>query len=317
MERVIVPVNSIVAVGSLAFDSIQTPFGHAERALGGSANYFSLAASFFTEVRCVGVVGEDYPEDALAALESRAVRIEGIQRANGRTFHWSGRYGDDLNEAQTLDTQLNVFETFAPTIPESYRDSAFLFLGNIAPALQRSVLEQLPKKRFVALDTMNYWIGGTREALLDVIGHVQALVVNETEIRLLSGERGIAAASDWVLKRGPKIVVVKRGEYGAFLRMGDQAFAVPALPLRTVLDPTGAGDSFAGGFMGYLAQQGGEPTFEDLKRAVVLGSIMASLTVEQFSFEGLLKATGSEISRRYEQFYQLTQFPTFLPPARA
>jgi sugar/nucleoside kinase (ribokinase family) len=310
-------VNSIVAVGSLAFDSIQTPFGRADRALGGSANYFSLAASFFAEVRCVGVVGEDYPEDALGALRSRAIRIDGVQRARGRTFHWAGRYGDDLNEAQTLDTQLNVFETFHPTIPESYRDSRFLFLGNIHPNLQRSVLEQLPGRHFVALDTMNYWIGGTRAELLDVIGRVQAVVINESEIRQLSGQRGIVAAADWLLERGPRVVVVKRGEYGAFLRLGDQAFAVPALPLRTVLDPTGAGDSFAGGFMGYLAQQGGDPTFEDLKRAVVLGSIMASLTVEQFSFDGLLQGTGAEIRRRYEQFYQLTQLPTYLPPARA
>lgn len=296
---------SVVVVGSIAFDSIRTPFGQVEAALGGAANYFSLCASFLTDVRLVGVVGEDFPEDHLQFLASRGVDTAGVQRKSGRTFHWKGQYGYDLNEAQTLQTDLNVFADFAPELPAHYRDSETVFLANIDPTLQLQVLDQIRNPKLVALDTMNYWITGKNEELKKAIKRIHILFINESELRQLTQEHNVVKAARVVQNWGPDTVVVKRGEYGAILFQGMSTFFIPAYPLEDLFDPTGAGDTFAGGFLGWLDRQG-KADFETLKEAMTLGSVMASFVIEQFSFNRLRDLQKKEIAERCASLQRLS-----------
>lgn len=298
---------SILVVGSVAFDSVETPFGRVEDVLGGSGTYFSTSASFFTDVSLVAVVGEDFPSEHLEFLRSRNVDLSGLQTAPGRTFRWKGRYGYDLNEAQTLDTQLNVFETFKPDLPASCRQAEYVFLGNIDPELQLEVLKQVEKPKLVACDTMNFWIEGKREALLATLRHVDILLINEGEARQLAGEANLVKASRIILAMGPKTLVVKRGEYGVILFSAHSIFSAPAFPLESVFDPTGAGDTFAGGFMGYLASTN-NLSEGSLRQATVLGSVMASFTVEDFSLNRMKVLAYSEIEERFRRFKLLTEF---------
>jgi sugar/nucleoside kinase (ribokinase family) len=297
---------SLLVVGSIALDSVETPFGSREEVLGGSATYFSTAASFFGPVRLVAVVGEDFPEEHVRLLEARGVDTTGLVRAAGRTFRWKGRYEFDLNQAHTLDTQLNVFADFQPRLPAAHRDSEFVFLGNIDPDLQRSVLDQVRSPRFVACDTMNFWIASKRASLLETLERVDLLFVNDAEVRQLAGESNVVVAARKVLGMGPKAVVVKRGEHGALFFSGREVFAASAYPLESVFDPTGAGDSFAGGFMGYLARHGAQHGV--LRRAIVLGGVLASFAVEEFSLERLKRLTSAEIRARYAEFQRLSHF---------
>jgi sugar/nucleoside kinase (ribokinase family) len=291
----------------VAFDSVETPFGRVEEVLGGSGTYFSTSASFFTDVSLVAVVGEDFPAEHLEFLHSRNVDLSGLQTAPGRTFRWKGRYGYDLNEAQTLDTQLNVFETFKPDLPASCRQAEYVFLGNIDPELQLEVLKQVEKPKLVACDTMNFWIEGKREALLATLRHVDILLINEGEARQLAGEANLVKASRIILAMGPKTLVVKRGEYGVILFSEHSIFSAPAFPLESVFDPTGAGDTFAGGFMGYLASTN-NLTEGSLRQATVLGSVMASFTVEDFSLNRMKALAYPEIEERFRRFKLLTEF---------
>jgi sugar/nucleoside kinase (ribokinase family) len=298
---------SLLVVGSIALDSVETPSGLREEVLGGSATYFSTAASFFNPVRMVATVGEDFPDVHVSFLASRGVDLAGLERRPGRTFRWKGRYDVDLDTAHTLDTQLNVFADFRPELPQGFRDSQYVFLGNIDPELQCQVLEQVRAPRFVACDTMNFWIAQKREALAKTLKRVDLLFVNDAEARQLAGEHHVVKAARRILACGPRTVVVKRGEHGAILFSGEHVFAVPAYPLAAVCDPTGAGDSFAGGFMGYLARaRKQEPTV--LRRAVVVGSVLASFAVEQFSLERLATLTPDEIRARYGELRALTHF---------
>ena len=298
---------SLLVVGSVAFDSVETPFGHRPEVLGGSATYFSTAASLFGPVRLVAVVGDDFPEQHVAFLAERGVDVTGLTRRAGRTFRWKGRYDFDLNNAHTLETHLNVFAEFDPVLPEAYRDSKFVFLANIDPDLQRSVLDQVKSPRLVACDTMNFWITSKRESLLKTLKRVDLLFVNDAEARQLAGEHNIVQAARRILTLGPRALVVKRGEYGALFFSGDQVFAASAYPLSALFDPTGAGDSFAGGFMGYLARTG-KVDAGVMRRAIVLGGVVASFTVEQFSLERLRTLTSAEIQARYAEFQQLSRF---------
>ena len=297
----------LLVVGSVALDSVSTPFGKAREVLGGSATYFSYAASFFTNVRLVATVGEDFPAEHIALLKNHGVDTTGLQVSKGRTFRWVGEYGYDLNEAKTLDTQLNVFADFKPMLPGALKKSPFLFLANIAPELQLDVLRQMDRPLLAALDTMNFWIQGKREALLRVLSEVDVLLVNESEARQLAREPNLIKAARAVLKLGPRTVVVKRGEYGAVMVSNGHFFFVPAYPLESVFDPTGAGDTFAGGFMGYIAAQGvvDQPT---VRRAIVYGSVMASFTVEDFSLNRLKTLQPAEVERRYSAFQDLVRF---------
>jgi len=298
---------SLLVVGSVAFDSVHTPHGHADSILGGAATYFSVAASWFTPVRVVAVVGEDFSEQHLSVFASRGIDTTGLERAAGKTFRWQGEYVGDMNEARTLDTQLNVFERFAPKIPASYLASEYVFLGNIDPVLQLHVREQLPSTRLVGLDTMNYWIRGKLEALRKTLAAVDVLLVNEGEARMLSGEWNLTKAAAAIQKMGPRSVVVKRGEHGVSLFTAGSIFSAPGYPLDQVQDPTGAGDTFAGGFMGHLARTGdlSEP---NLRRAVVYGSVLASFAVEEFGLSRLLRLTPQEIEARFREFKTLTHF---------
>jgi sugar/nucleoside kinase (ribokinase family) len=298
---------SLLAVGSVALDSLETPFGRREDVLGGSACYFSTCASFFTAPRLVAVVGEDFPEEHVRFLASRGIDLGGLVRRPGRTFRWKGRYEFDLNTAHTLDTQLNVFAEFRPELPEAHRDSDYVFLGNIDPDLQRSVLDQVRAPRFVACDTMNFWITSKRESLLKTLKRVDLLFVNDAEARQLAGEHNVVQAARKILGFGPRAVVVKRGEYGALFFSGEEVFAASAYPLPAVFDPTGAGDSFAGGFMGYLARTRRED-HATMRRAIVLGSVLASFTVEQFSLDRLRTLGAEEITRRYAEARRLSHF---------
>jgi len=303
---------SLVVVGSVALDSLETPFGRRDDVLGGSASYFSTAASFFGPSRVVAVVGEDFPDEHLRFLSSRGVDLEGLVRRPGRTFRWRGRYEFDLNVAHTLDTQLNVFAEFAPDLPGSYRDSEYVFLGNIDPDLQRNVLDQVRRPRFVGLDTMNYWITGKRDSLLRTLRRVDMVFVNDAEARQLAGEHNIVKAAGAILAMGPRAVVVKRGEYGALFFSEGQVFASSAVPLAAVFDPTGAGDSFAGGFMGYLAATRRQD-HATMRRAIVLGSVLASFAVEQFSLDRIRTLTPGEIRARYAEVRRLAQFEDLEP----
>jgi sugar/nucleoside kinase (ribokinase family) len=298
---------SILVVGSVAYDTVETPFGRAEQVLGGSAAYFSVAASFFSPVNLVAVVGEDFGEDQLAAFRGRPIDLEGLERAKGKTFHWQGRYSLDLNARDTVRTDLNVFEFFKPKIPASYRSSEAVFLGNIDPVLQREVLDQVAAPNLVACDTMNFWIDGKPKELKEVLAGVGVLLINDAEARDLSGEWNLVEAARVIRGMGPPTVVVKKGEHGVLLFTEEGSFAAPAFPLVKVFDPTGAGDSFAGGFMGYLASAG-EPSDVVLRRAVVVGSVVASFCCEAFSLDRLLTLTRPEIEERYRAFQGLTRF---------
>ena len=297
----------ILVVGSVAFDTIETPFGHGDEVLGGSATYFSTAASFFTGVRLVAVVGEDFPEAHRNFLGARNIDLSGLQVAPGETFRWKGRYGYDLNEAQTLETRLNVFEGFRPQLPESFRDADVVFLANIDPELQLEVLNQVRRPRIVACDTMNFWIAGKREALVSTLRHVDILVINEGETRQLANEPNLVKAARAILALGPRTLVVKRGEYGVLVFGEHSIFSIPAYPLEEVFDPTGAGDTFAGGFLGYLAATG---NFSDaaFRKATVFGSVMASFAVEDFSLDRLRSLAWPEIEERFRRFQALTTF---------
>lgn len=295
----------LLVVGSMALDTVQTPFGRAEEALGGSATFFSYSASFFTHVRVVATVGEDFPEPHLRLLKDRGVAIDGVQVSRGRTFRWTGAYGYDLNEAQTLDTQLNVLAEFRPRLDDTLAQTRYLFLANIDPELQLDVLRQMRRRpRLVALDTMNFWIQGKREALVRVLAEVDVVTINDAEARQLAQEPNLVKAARAIATLGPRTVVVKRGEYGALLLADGAFFVVPAYPLDSVFDPTGAGDTFAGGFMGYLAAQDRvDPPA--MRRAMVYGSVMASFTVEAFSLDRLVRLTDAEVRDRYAAFQDL------------
>jgi sugar/nucleoside kinase (ribokinase family) len=298
---------SLLVVGTVALDSVKTPFGNVENALGGSATYFSTSASYFTDVRLVAVIGEDFPKEHIQFLKTRNIDIRGLQQDKGKTFHWKGEYGFDLNEAHTLATDLNVLATFKPHIIDDYRSTDVVFLANIDPEIQLDVLRQVEKPKLVACDTMNYWISSKPEALKRTLGEVDLLTINEAEIRQLAGEASLVKAALKVQAMGPKIVVVKQGSYGALLFNGGSVFSAPAYPLETVFDPTGAGDTFAGGFMGYLANS---MNFSEtsLRQAVIFGSVMASLNVEAFSLDRLRSLDYKEIEARYREFKKLTHF---------
>ena len=298
---------SLLSVGSVAFDWVKTPFGVRERSLGGSATHFSVSASFFTEVGVVAVVGEDFTAEDEAVFHERKIDTENLQRVEGgETFRWAGEYGFDLNTAKTLDTQLNVFADFNPQLSAKARKTPCLFLGNIQPTLQREVRAQVDA-RFVAMDTMNYWIEKTPDELLKTIAVVDALIINDAEARALAGEANLVRAARKILAQGPQMLVVKRGEFGAAFFTKNSYFATTAYPLESIFDPTGAGDTFAGGFMGYLAQA---DRIDDaiLRRAIIYGSVMASFNVEEFSCDRLRRLTSEEIRARYLQFKYNTLF---------
>ncbi|CAH2030217.1 PfkB family carbohydrate kinase [Trichlorobacter ammonificans] len=304
----------IVVVGTVAFDTVETPFGKGENVLGGSATYFATSASFFSDVSLVAVVGEDFPEEHVAFLRSRDINLDGLQRIAGKTFHWTGKYGYDLNEAQTLDTQLNVLLQFNPELPAAYRDTDVLFLANIDPELQLQVLDQVKQPKLTACDSMNFWISSKPEALKEVMKRVDIVVINEGEARMLTGEANLVRAARQIIALGCKRLVVKRGEYGVLMFTADTVFAAPALPLEEVFDPTGAGDTFAGGFMGYLANTG-DFSEEGLRQALVFGSVMASFNVEDFSLNRLKRLSYPEIEQRYRSFKSLTTFRDIEPLA--
>ncbi len=300
---------SLLVVGSMAFDSIKSPFGEVERVIGGSATYFSLAASYLTPVRLVSVVGRDFPKSTLDMLSARGIDLQGLKVAEGVTFHWKGYYEYDLNIAHTVKTDLNVFENFAPVLPASYRESRYVFLGNIDPKLQLDILSQVREPKIVALDTMNFWIGKSPQLLREVIRSVDIVVINEAEIRELTGEFNLVKAARKLMRMGPGRIVIKRGEYGVLHLSDGEIFAAPAYPLETIFDPTGAGDSFAGGFMGYLASRDGAPLTEmDYRLATIYGSAIASFTVEAFSTERLQGLSREEIDARLAAFRALTEF---------
>jgi sugar/nucleoside kinase (ribokinase family) len=299
---------SLLVVGSVAFDGIETPFGKVERTLGGAASYFALAASHFAPVRLVGIVGEDFKAEDEAVFRGRTIDLSGLERAKGKSFFWSGKYSQNMNERTTLVTDLNVFAAFNPKLPKSYLDSRYVFLGNIDPTLQRSVLQQVKRKpKIVGLDTMNFWIDGTPGELRETLKFVDILTINDDETRQLTGEHNLFRAAKQVFKMGPRMLVIKRGEHGAMMVHRDFIFSVPAYPLEEVFDPTGAGDTFAGGFMGYLAYKG-KINEQTLRAAMVYGSVLASFTVERFGVERLAKVKRREITARARSFAKLTSF---------
>lgn len=297
----------LLVVGSIALDTVETPFGRAEDALGGSATFFAAAASCFCPVQVVGVVGDDFPTDALGFLADRGVDLRGVETSPGESFRWSGVYSFDLSNRDTLETRLGVFADFAPRIPEEFRSSDWVFLGNIDPRLQIDVLEQIARPRFVACDTMNFWIDGSRETLLELLARVDLLLVNDAEARQLSGDFNLARAARWIQAHGPRYVIIKKGEHGAILFTPGGTFFAPGYPLEEVFDPTGAGDAFAGGLMGYLAQVS-RVDDNELRRAVVYGSAMGSFAVERFSLERFRDLSVEEIDERVRQFFEMTSF---------
>jgi len=298
---------SILVVGSVAFDTLATPYGKREKILGGSATYFSLAASYFTKVRVVAVVGDDFTAEHEGVMKARGVDTTGIERAAGKTFHWGGEYGDNVNEAKTKFTDLNVFQNFRPQIPQAYGDTEYLFLANIDPKLQLEVRRQMPRVKMTGGDTMNLWINNSRPQLIETLKKVDILLINDGEAKLLASDTSLARAARKVLAMGPRALVIKHGEYGAtiFFPDGVHPFRAPALPIEEVQDPTGAGDSFAGGFMGYIASQGklDRPV---LTRAMFYGSVMGSFAVERFGTERLQQLTKDEIQQRFDLFRSLT-----------
>ncbi|MBI1920457.1 MAG: sugar kinase [Geobacter sp.] len=298
---------SILVVGTVAFDSLETPFGKADAVLGGSATYFSTSASFFTDVNLVAVVGEDFPEESVEFLKSRNISIEGLERMPGKTFHWKGKYGYDLNEAQTLETHLNVLADFRPQLPAGYAESEYLFLANIDPDLQLEVMSQAKNARLVACDTMNFWISSKPDSLTKVLQRVDIAIINEGEARQYTQEANLVKAAKKILAHGVNTLIIKRGEYGVLMFNGSSVFAAPAYPLEQVFDPTGAGDTFAGGFMGYLANTG-DTSDAGIRQAIIFGSVMASFNVEDFSLERMKKLTYPEVEERFRHFKSLTHF---------
>jgi sugar/nucleoside kinase (ribokinase family) len=298
---------SVLVVGTVAFDSIETPSGSAERILGGSASYFALGASFFAPVRVVGVIGQDFPQDYLDLFTERNIDIAGIKREAGDTFHWRGRYHEDINQRDTIELHLNVLAGYEPQLPENYRDAEYVFLGNIDPLMQIEVLNQIRRLKLVVCDTMDHWIRESEENLKKVLKRIEMLVINDSEARLLSGYDNIVKAARAILRMGPKMVLIKRGEYGVLQFSDSSVFATPAYPLEEVFDPTGAGDSFAGGLMGHLARTG-DMSEGGLRRAIVYGSVVASFTVEDFGVKRLIDVSLPQIEERYQRFVQLTDF---------
>ncbi len=298
---------SLLVVGSIAYDTVETPTAKVEDSLGGSALYFSAAASLFTSVNVVGVVGSDFDASKISFLKKRGVNLDGLYMESGKTFRWGGRYFDDMNRRETLFTYLNVFERFQPVIPENYKESEFVFLANIDPELQLDVLKQINEPKLIVLDTMNFWISGKRQELEEVLKVVDILVVNDEEAKELTGEKGLIKATKAIPAMGPKSVIVKKGEHGAMLYHENEFFFVPAFPLEKVVDPTGAGDSFAGGFMGYLAKNG-MTDLATLKKAMVYGSTIASFNVEDFSFKRLENLSMKDMRQRVRIFKRMTSF---------
>jgi sugar/nucleoside kinase (ribokinase family) len=299
---------TVLVVGSVALDSVETPFGKADNALGGSGTFFSASASHFSPVQLVGIIGSDYPIDSLRnKFGSRPIDLAGLEQADGASFRWRGRYRHDLNVAETLETHLGVFSNFSPKIPEQFRNAPFVFLGNIDPRLQLDVLTQVAKPKLVACDTMNFWIESRRPDLLKLLERVDLVTLNDAEARQLTDQFNLVKAARWIMDRGPKHVLIKKGEHGAFMFTASSIFFAPAYPLEAVFDPTGAGDSFAGGFMGYLAKSG-DLSEASLRRAVVYGSAMGSFAVEKFSIERLLEITPADIKQRVRDIHQLTSF---------
>ncbi len=305
--------SKLLIVGTVAFDAIETPFGKTDKILGGAATYIGLSASHFNvDSAVVSIVGEDFPDKYLNLLENSNINIKGIEVVKGgKTFFWSGRYHNDLNTRDTLDTQLNVLADFNPVVPESYKDAEYVMLGNLHPLVQLSVLEQVENPKLVVLDTMNFWMDNTLEDLMKVIEKVDVITINDEEARQLSGEHSLVKAARKIEEMGPKYVVIKKGEHGALLFQEDQIFFAPALPLEEVFDPTGAGDTFAGGFIGYLARTG-DISFENMKSAIIYGSNLASFCVEKFGTERMQELTESQINERLDEFKKLTQYETQL-----
>jgi sugar/nucleoside kinase (ribokinase family) len=298
---------TVLVVGSVALDSVETPFGRAGDALGGSATYFSASASHHTQVQVVGVVGNDYPVDKLQPLAARGVDLAGLEHADGESFRWRGRYREDLNIAETIETRLGVFSHFRPKIPSQFKQAKYVFLGNIDPRLQLDVLNQVEKPQLVACDTMNFWIDSRRKELEELLGRVDVLMLNDAEARQLTEKGNLVRAARWILGRGPRTVIIKKGEHGAFMFQGTSVFYAPAFPLENVLDPTGAGDSFAGGFMGYVARTG-DVSEANMRRAVIYGSVMGSFVVEGFSIARLMEIKPDDIARRVAEFRKLVAF---------
>ena len=299
--------GKLLVVGSVALDTVKTPFGEVSEVLGGSATFFSTAASYFTSVDLIAVVGEDFPPQHLDFLKSRGIDVTGLERRPGATFRWKGEYTHQLNEAHTLDTKLNVFETFRPQIPDAYRSPDLLFLGNIDPELQLDVLQKLSRPPLVACDTMNFWINGKRDALWRVLEQVDILIINDGEARALGEDSNLVKVAKKVLARGPKHLIIKRGEYGVLMFNEKQVFGAPAFPLEDVRDPTGAGDTFAGGFLGHLTATG-DRSQEAFKQAIIFGSVMASFTVEAFSLDRLRILDYKVVQERFRAFKRLTHF---------
>lgn len=298
---------SLLVVGSIALDSVQTPFGETADAPGGSALFFSAAASVLHPVQVVGVVGSDYPLGTLHSLEERGVDLDGVEQVPGESFRWKGRYSYDLNSRETLDTRLGVFASFRPKLPEHYKTAHYVFLGNIDPELQLGVLDQVEQPTLVACDTMNYWINSKKDLVLELLRHIDVLLVNDSEIRELTGDWNVYRAAQWVLQRGPQRVVIKQGEHGALMIDAERTFKVPAYPLQEVFDPTGAGDAFAGGFMGYLAKaQDLSPG--SLRRAMVHGATMGSFAVTAFGIQGFDHVTPADVRARVRAFRDLVHF---------
>ena len=306
--------SPVLIVGSVALDSVETPFGKVERAIGGAGTYASVAASLLAPVRLVGIIGDDFPQDALDMLAARGVDLQGVERvAGGKSFHWSGRYHDDMNTRDTVATELNVFADFNPRLPEGYRETPYVFLANIQPSLQLSVLDQIKSPRFVMLDTMDLWIEGAREELLQLMGRVDLALMNDAEARQLTGTPNLAKAADEVLKLGPKYVVIKKGEYGASLVSAEGHFSLPCYPLPDVRDPTGAGDSFAGGLIGLMAWLGATDEVA-LRQALACGTVLASACVQDFSISALQRLTVDDLYERYEELRKMVEFDQL--PAR-
>lgn len=301
---------SLLMIGTVAFDAIETPFGKTDKIIGGAATYASMSASFFRKnINLVSVVGEDFPQEAISMMQQRGINTDGLQIKKGeKTFFWSGKYHEDMNSRDTLDTQLNVLSTFDPVIPDHYQDCEFLMLGNLMPSIQMSVLQRLKKRpKLVVMDTMNFWMEVAMDDLKKMISMVDVLTINDAEARQLTGEYSLVKAARQVLAMGPKYLIIKKGEHGALLFHGDNVFFAPALPLEDVFDPTGAGDTFAGGFIGYLASVN-DISFDAMKRGVIYGSAMASFCVEKFGLERVVELTEREVEERVQQFVDLVQF---------
>ncbi|MEQ8625512.1 MAG: PfkB family carbohydrate kinase [Vicingaceae bacterium] len=301
---------SLLAIGTVAFDAIETPFGKTDKILGGAATYIGLAASnFLKKSNIVSVVGEDFPEEYIKMLEKHGVDTKGLQvKKGGKTFFWSGKYHNDMNSRDTIDTQLNVLENFDPIIPDEYQDCTYLMLGNLAPAVQKTVIERLNKRpKLIVMDTMNFWMDIAMDELKETIKLIDVLSINDEEARQLSGEYSLVKAAQKIMGMGPKYLVIKKGEHGALLFHKNEVFFAPALPLEDVFDPTGAGDTFAGGFIGFLAQTD-DISFENMKRAIIHGSALASFSVEKFGTERLVDLDQEEVSRRLQEFVNLSQF---------